>query len=47
MSHSEVNEGGLGLELWREMWIGQLCVKNELKATFIFTLLAPNKNIST
>lgn len=45
-SHCEVDEGGLGLELRREMGIGQLGVEDELKVTVVLTLLAPNSNVT-
>lgn len=41
LSHCEVNEGGLGLQLRREVRVGQLCVQKKPEPTVILTISIP------
>lgn len=49
LRHCEVNEGGLGLQLRREVRVGQLCVQKKPESAVIFTISIsqPDKPVNT
>lgn len=49
LRHCEVNEGGLGLQLRREVRVGQLCVQKKPEPAVVLTISIsqPDKPVDT